>query len=399
MTRGGLTDDVIRDVPDARADLTLQRLGSGTGSGTGSGLVYAGWAQRVLAHLLDAAIVSAVTFLALGPVGGFSMLPSFTLGPSTTVDVTLTDSGWLLATVVAGLVLQAYTGSTPGKRTVGIVVVREETGRPAGLVSTVLRQLAHVLDAILLVGFLRPLWHPQRKTFADSLLGTVVLSTTRPPVPHPWVAALVRSARALRPVPDDAPPPPGRRASAAVTAGATLLCVTAAAFALTPGTVTQDDLWQESCTPLVEPGASDAPLVAESVGVVSWATGVTETRWGVSRTRPPEAAPDDAGLEVLYTVLPAADAAPEVPVEAELVLTVHDADGNLREDRGSQIEVTPHADGSVDHVLVAGTPGADVESIRLPASQTVDLEPGWRWEASVRVDGSTIASCGGRGPA
>ena len=158
--------------PDAAAgqiEPTLPGLGPDPASPP-----FASWGRRVFAYLLDTAIVSAVTFLAVGPLGAPAILPVLT--PSTgTGGVVVTDSGWLVATFLALAVLQAYLGWTPGKRTVGIVVVREETGRPAGLVATVLRWLAHVLDAILLIGFLRPLWHAQRKTFADSLLHTVVL--------------------------------------------------------------------------------------------------------------------------------------------------------------------------------------------------------------------------------
>lgn len=363
---------------------------------------YASWGRRVFAYLLDAAVVSAVTFLAVGPVGVPSILPGISVPSSDDPGVTVTDSGWLVATAIAFALLQAYAGWTPGKRTVGIVVVRDETGRPAGLLATVLRWVAHVLDAILLIGFLRPLWNAQRKTFADSLLHTVVVLSADAPSPHPWVAAL--RARWGTRGPDGAPGRRGRRASTVVTASATLVCVTASAFALTPATIVGGDVWQSECTPLVEPGASTAPLRFEHVGIVSWTVPVTETRWGVTRTAAPTGAPafapaDADGLEATYVVTPAPGSPTGVPVDAELVLTLSTWDGDLVLERSSGVRVTPEPDGSVTYDLLSGSPdGGDLETVRVAASTVAALEPAWRWDASLRIDGTTVASCGGRGP-
>lgn len=348
--------------------------------------------------------MSAVTFLAVGPVGTPALLPGFSISSSGDQTATVvTDSGWLVATALALALLQAYAGWTPGKRTVGIVVVREETGRPAGLLATVLRWLAHILDAILLIGFLRPLWNAQRKTFADSLLRTVVVISADAPAPHPWVAALRGRLRSRGPGTDGAPRPGGRRASTVVTASATLVCVTASAFALTPATVEGGDVWQADCTPLVEPGASTAPLRFESVGIVSWSVPVSETRWGVTRTAPPAVAPafapaDADGLEATYVVTPAPGTTAGVPVDAELVLALSTWDGALVLDRSSAVRVTSAADGTFTVEPLSGSPdGGDLETVRVDASTVTALPSAWRWDASLRIDGATVASCGGRG--
>ncbi len=68
--------------------------------------------------------------------------------------------------------MQAYTGSTPGKLVMSIAVLDSTTGRPLGLWRMTVRWFAHLLDAILLIGYLRPLWDPKRRTFADSLVGS-----------------------------------------------------------------------------------------------------------------------------------------------------------------------------------------------------------------------------------
>ncbi|MCA5894222.1 RDD family protein [Isoptericola sp. NEAU-Y5] len=153
----------------------------------------AAWGRRVLATLLDSAVVSSATFLAVG--GG----PGLVVAPGLPFDVgDGREAGWAGATLLLLLAIQAYTGMTPGKRVVGISVVDDESGRPVGLWRTLVRWVAHLLDALLLIGYLRPLWHRERRTFADSMLHTVVRSTTTPR-PHSWVTNLRRSRDARAP--------------------------------------------------------------------------------------------------------------------------------------------------------------------------------------------------------
>ncbi|WP_345751821.1 RDD family protein [Microbacterium rhizophilus] len=154
---------------------------------------YAGWGVRFVAMLLDLAIVSFATWLIAGDVPILSPAPGWA---PTTNGLTWPDAGtlqwWALAILYSGMVcLQAYTGATPGKAALGIRVVGETGGRPVGILRTVVRWFAHFLDAILFVGYLRPLWHARRQTFADSLLCTVVVHAT-PRRFGPWrIAALV----------------------------------------------------------------------------------------------------------------------------------------------------------------------------------------------------------------
>jgi Mce-associated membrane protein len=139
------------------------------------GPAYATWGQRVVAAILDNAILAGVTWLALG--AGVTQ-PSLT-----PVFGTPAERGWPggplilipIGALAILLVLQAITGWTPGKLVVGIRVVREGSPVPAGLWTTLRRWLLHLLDALFLVGYLRPLWHGRRQTFADSIAHTVVL--------------------------------------------------------------------------------------------------------------------------------------------------------------------------------------------------------------------------------
>ena len=152
--------------------------------------VFASWGKRVAAAVLDSAIGAGTTFLAFGD-------PSITLpfvgtsfsqaGAQSVPTTSWTDSGWVITAVLLMIVMQAYLGVTPGKLVMGIAVVGDLDARPIGLVRTTVRWLLHILDSILFIGYLRPLWNPQHKTFADSIMATVVLDTRRPRR-HRWFA-------------------------------------------------------------------------------------------------------------------------------------------------------------------------------------------------------------------
>jgi Mce-associated membrane protein len=163
------------------------RLGGGTVSGVAlasdgavllAGAVlppYARWQQRVVAAILDNAILAGVTWLTLG---AGSPHPTLTPGYGSVGDAAWPNNPLILVPIgalVVLLVLQALTGWTPGKLVVGIRVVRERSSGPAGWWTTLVRWALHLLDAVLLIGYLRPLWHAKRQTFADTIAHTVVV--------------------------------------------------------------------------------------------------------------------------------------------------------------------------------------------------------------------------------
>ena len=74
--------------------------------------------------------------------------------------------------------LNGATGQTPGKKIVGLRLVRERDGQLLGGGMGIVREIAHFLDTIAcLIGWLWPLWDQKRQTFADKICGTVVLRT------------------------------------------------------------------------------------------------------------------------------------------------------------------------------------------------------------------------------
>ncbi|MBO9556248.1 RDD family protein [Cellulomonas sp.] len=139
-------------------------------------VAYAPWWRRALGSLLDGALVAAVAWLATGsPVPVPFLLTPALLNGIDVVEPAGTFSWWTAGAVSVVLLLQAFTGVTPGKSVVGIRVVRESDHEPAGLLRTAGREVLHVLDWILLIGWLRPLWNARRQTFADTLASTVVV--------------------------------------------------------------------------------------------------------------------------------------------------------------------------------------------------------------------------------
>ncbi|WP_418275401.1 RDD family protein [Isoptericola jiangsuensis] len=224
----------------------------------------ASWWLRVLAVLLDSGIVALVVWCATGAGSGLATLPLLgTDGSAFSQDVQRWTAGSLL---VLGL-LQAYTGMTPGKRVAGIAVVDAGSHRPIGLLGTVLRWLAHFLDAVFMIGYLRAGVHPEGRTFADSLLGTVVVGSTRPE-PHRWVAVLQRTS------PSGAPRPRWPRR---LTGGlALVLCAAGAAAWLVQGSVgATGAVASTSCR-------STGPLDADAV-VETWASVEHRSRLGIER--------------------------------------------------------------------------------------------------------------------
>lgn len=74
--------------------------------------------------------------------------------------------------------LQGTTGSSLGRRVTGTKLVSIATGQPVGFGRALTRQICHVLD--FGIGYLRPLWNGTRQTFADQIVGTIVVHIGQP---------------------------------------------------------------------------------------------------------------------------------------------------------------------------------------------------------------------------
>jgi uncharacterized RDD family membrane protein YckC len=163
---------------------------------------YAHWWRRVVATVIDTLL--AIPFWVAGVIGLTLFLENATVlrDPTTNeigglLDLRATTTGW----VGAGLAIAAYAGliafglwnqvvrqgrrgASIGKACVYLVVVHDRNGKPIGVLATFVRAVAHLLDGVFFyLGYLWPLVDRRRQTFADKLMGTVVLHL--PPLPQP----------------------------------------------------------------------------------------------------------------------------------------------------------------------------------------------------------------------
>ena len=325
------------------------------------GPVFASWSKRVAAAVLDGAIGAGSTFLASGdqpvtvPFIGTAIQPTGVQG----VPTSWTDNGWVISAVLLVIVMQAYLGVTPGKMVMGIAVVHERDARPIGLVRTTVRWLLHILDSILLIGYLRPLWNAQRKTFADSIMATVVLDTRRPRRHHWFAPEGVTLA-------DPGPPrsweaPLGPRWWSPVTAIAAVACAAGVLFSFPssgsgPLTI--------SCGMT----ASDDAPVRLTGGTLS-SGNTTTTRLGVTRHT------SGPGSQITTTWQWSAlqPATGEVTLRASFAR----ADGT-----GARHFDYPAPDG-----------GTQAATISLPGDTLKGLGDSWTWTQTILVDGVESPGC------
>ncbi|MBB2924690.1 RDD family protein [Cellulomonas cellasea] len=327
---------------------------------------YASWGSRVVAHLLDTAVLGAVTYLTLPvqPVAAPTPAPFFGPADGAAGPAGWTDSPWVVLTVAVLALLQAYVGSTPGKLVVGIAVVRDSDGRPVGLGRTVVRWFAHLLDAVLYVGYLRPAWHPERRTFADSLLSTVVVLRADARAPGWWTGGRVRAG----------------------VAAAAVVCVAAAVFQLGPASVSSSGTWTSDC---MVPGTAGSAGPAAGGSVVVEHDAGSVVRWGVTRRQVER----DGWVEVRWERVGAVAA----PGAYRLEVARPDGTGA----RTFQVDVVAAAaDGSAE-LENNGAPIQDfwVEDAsvvaRFPATTFADLGAAWEWTLTSDAGGVVTGPCRG----
>lgn len=132
----------------------------------------ADFGKRAVATLIDYS-VGLAAYIVIAIVSGIIGAVSDTLGALV---------AGLLYLVVAAyyfyiLYMTGQRGASPGKRVMGLKVVKLADGQVLGGGMGIVRGLAHIVDQIICyIGYLFPLWDPMRQTLADKIIGTVVLS-------------------------------------------------------------------------------------------------------------------------------------------------------------------------------------------------------------------------------
>ncbi|HEV7421918.1 MAG TPA: RDD family protein [Mycobacterium sp.] len=149
---------------------------------------YTPWLTRVLAWIIDYIPYAIIVGIGYGIEAAtqetvcVSDSSEYNLGDfCATGNSTLGVAAFLIS-VVIGLAYivwnygyrQGTTGSSIGKSILKFKVVSEKTWQPIGFGMSIVRQLAHFVDAIICyIGYLFPLWDPKRQTLADKIMSTV----------------------------------------------------------------------------------------------------------------------------------------------------------------------------------------------------------------------------------
>lgn len=150
---------------------------------------YTPWLTRVLAWIIDYIPVFVLEGIGYGLLIGtretvcvtdtseFDLGEFCATGASTLGQVSFFIFGVLLPFVYViwnyGY-RQGTTGSSIGKSVLKFQVVSEKTWQPIGFGLSIVRQLAHLVDAIICyIGYLFPLWDAKRQTLADKIMTTV----------------------------------------------------------------------------------------------------------------------------------------------------------------------------------------------------------------------------------
>ncbi|REK84562.1 RDD family protein [Streptomyces inhibens] len=165
---------------------------------------YASWGSRVGAYLIDGLIVGAVPgvlYIVAGVMAASSASSASENASScppgdiqcisdayNTAAESATPVGSIIMIVLAALIALAgglfviakegSTGQSPGKKAMKIKLVKETTGQPLGFGMAFVRKICHFLDSLACdIGYLWPLWDDKSQTFADKIVGTVVVKT------------------------------------------------------------------------------------------------------------------------------------------------------------------------------------------------------------------------------
>lgn len=149
---------------------------------------YTSWFHRVVGYVVDVVPVAVIMGIGMSIAFGTADNECTSSGGQYDYAVSCTSSMTafgMIVYILAYLAVLAYwiwnwgyrqgtTGQSIGKSVMKFKVISEKTGQPIGFGLSIVRQIAHVVDAIIFyVGFLFPLWDAKRQTIADKIMSTV----------------------------------------------------------------------------------------------------------------------------------------------------------------------------------------------------------------------------------
>lgn len=132
---------------------------------------YAEWGSRAVGALIDYVAPGLVVGI-LAFIGGVSGDPTIALILSGVAYV-----GMIGFLIYNSWYLAGTTGQSMGKKIAKVKLIKEETGQPIGFGNAFVRHLCHFVDSLpCYAGWFAPLWEVKKQTWADKIMGTVVVN-------------------------------------------------------------------------------------------------------------------------------------------------------------------------------------------------------------------------------
>lgn len=142
----------------------------------------ADWSLRAMATLLEISvaggIATAYEFVLWLGRPFFALIEAAALLVGWHLNALFVDLYWMLGLgfLVWQSALRGATGQSLGQRLLGIATVDEDTGCPVGPARSLVRTALHVVDAVPgFFGYIRPVFHYNRQTIADTISRSVVV--------------------------------------------------------------------------------------------------------------------------------------------------------------------------------------------------------------------------------
>lgn len=132
---------------------------------------YGHWVKRAISFVLDELVI--VPFVAVGYVLVAQGTPGWVTFGTTIVAYGM-SIGFYNRCIRMGV-----TGQSWGKMVTGTRLISERTGEPLGVGNTIVREMCHFVDFVLVIGSLFPLIDAKRQSLGDKLAGAVVVNVRR----------------------------------------------------------------------------------------------------------------------------------------------------------------------------------------------------------------------------
>ena len=140
---------------------------------------YANWLIRVASYVTDYILPWIISVIVQALVGGHT-------GFGRGLLAALLSLLSLIIVIYNRWFLLGRTGKSWGKTLTNTQLLGLTTGQPIGAFKSFLRDVLHILDALILyIGFLWPIWDRKRQClFSDKIMNTVVINdkTLPPPI-------------------------------------------------------------------------------------------------------------------------------------------------------------------------------------------------------------------------